>query len=840
MSLNSSWALGWRTLWRDLRAGELRLVIVAVTLAVAALTAVGFFADRLKGGLARDARQLLGGDAVVVSDTPTPQAFIDRARALGLESVTTLVFPSMARAPEAQGGASRLVALKAVPSGYPLRGNLQVAEGPDAPGAATREVPGRGQAWVDAAVLETLGLKMGDAVLLGDGQLRISRVIVVEPDRGSGFLNFAPRVMINEADLAATGLVQPASRIGWRFAVAGRDADVRRFADWAVQEAKKPQVRGVRVESLEGGRPEMRQTLDRAEKFLNLVALLAALLSAVAVALAARGFATSHLDDCAMLRVLGESQRTIAWSYAFEFALIGIFASLVGVALGYAVHFVFVALLGGLVEASLPAPGIWPVLFGLGMGLTLLFAFGLPPVLQLAQVPPLRVIRRDVGNLKPASLAVLGVGVAGFAALLLAASSDIKLGGIAVGGFAGAVLVFAGLSWVAVKLLRKAVNETTAPRWLVLATRQISARPAYTVVQTSALAVGLLALVLLVLLRTDLIASWRQATPPDAPNRFVINVMPEQSDAFVRALREGGVQRMDWYPMFRGRLVAINGRAVGPDDFAEDRAKRLVDREFNLSFSADRPEHNEVVAGRWQAEEQGAISVEAGIAETLGLKLGDVLRFDVGGTQSEAKVTSLRKVDWSSMRANFFVLYPVSRLENVPVTYMGAFRAPDRKGFDNALVRAFPNITNVDMSATITQVQGVLDKVIRAVEFLFGFTLAAGVVVLFAAVTATREERAREFAIMRAVGARGKLLRQVQRAELAGVGLLAGFLASVVAAVVGWGLAKYAFDFTWTASPLVPLAGAAAGAVLALAAGWWGLREVLSRPVVETLRRAPE
>jgi putative ABC transport system permease protein len=840
MSLSSPWALGWRTLWRDLRAGELRLVIVAVTLAVAALTAVGFFADRLKGGLARDARQLLGGDAVVVSDTPTPQAFIDRARALGLESVTTLVFPSMARAPEAQGGASRLVALKAVPSGYPLRGNLQVAEGPDAPGAATREVPGRGQAWVDAAVLETLGLKMGDAVLLGDGQLRISRVIVVEPDRGSGFLNFAPRVMINEADLAATGLVQPASRIGWRFAVAGRDADVRRFADWAVQEAKKPQVRGVRVESLEGGRPEMRQTLDRAEKFLNLVALLAALLSAVAVALAARGFATSHLDDCAMLRVLGESQRTIAWSYAFEFALIGIFASLVGVALGYAVHFVFVALLGGLVEASLPAPGIWPVLFGLGMGLTLLFAFGLPPVLQLAQVPPLRVIRRDVGNLKPASLAVLGVGVAGFAALLLAASSDIKLGGIAVGGFAGAVLVFAGLSWVAVKLLRKAVNETTAPRWLVLATRQISARPAYTVVQTSALAVGLLALVLLVLLRTDLIASWRQATPPDAPNRFVINVMPEQSDAFVRALREGGVQRMDWYPMFRGRLVAINGRAVGPDDFAEDRAKRLVDREFNLSFSADRPEHNEVVAGRWQAEEQGAISVEAGIAETLGLKLGDVLRFDVGGTQSEAKVTSLRKVDWSSMRANFFVLYPVSRLENVPVTYMGAFRAPDRKGFDNALVRAFPNITNVDMSATITQVQGVLDKVIRAVEFLFGFTLAAGVVVLFAAVTATREERAREFAIMRAVGARGKLLRQVQRAELAGVGLLAGFLASVVAAVVGWGLAKYAFDFTWTASPLVPLAGAAAGAVLALAAGWWGLREVLNRPVVETLRRAPE
>jgi putative ABC transport system permease protein len=836
----TAWSLGWRTLWRDLRAGELRLLIVAVTLAVAALTAVGFFADRLKGGLARDARQLLGGDAVVVSDAPTPQAFHERARALGLQEVTTLIFPSMGRAPDALGGASRLVALKAVPAGYPLRGRLQTTTEVDAPAKPTRDVPARGEAWADPALLEALSLKVGDPLLLGDAQLRIARVLVVEPDRGTGFLGFAPRVMINVADLAATHLVQPASRVGYRFAVAGPDAQVAQFSAWAEAEVKRPEVRGVRIESMESGRPEMKQTLDRAEKFLNLVALLAALLSAVAVALAARGFATKHLDDCAMLRVLGESQRSIAWSYAFEFALVGLVASIAGVLAGYLVHFVFVMMLGGLVEATLPAPGLWPVAFGIGMGLTLLFAFGLPPVLQLAQVPPLRVIRRDVGNLKPASLLVLGIGVIGFAALLLAASSDIKLGGIAVGGFAGAVLVFAGLSFVAVKLLRRFVNEATAPRWMVLATRQIGARPAYTVVQTSALAVGLLALVLLVLLRTDLIASWRQATPPDAPNRFVINVLPEQNDAFLAMLKKAGVTRFDWYPMFRGRLVAVNGRSVGPDDYVDERAKRLVDREFNLSNAAQLPGHNQLVAGRWQPEEKDAVSVEEGIATTLGLKLGDVLRFDVGGMQSEAKITSLRKVDWTSMRANFFVMYPVSRMPDMPVTYMGAFRAPERRGFDNELVRTFPNITDVDMTATINQIQGVLDKVIRAVEFLFGFTLAAGVVVLFAAVTATREERAREFAIMRAVGARGALLRQVQRAELAGVGLLAGFLASVVAAIVGWALARYAFDFTWTASPFVPLVGAVAGALLALAAGWWGLREVLSRPVVETLRKAPE
>ncbi len=836
----SFWRLGWRSLWRDLRSGELRLLIVAVTLAVAALTAVGFFADRLKGGLQRDARQLLGGDAVISSDNLPPAVFALKARELGLEVVETLGFPTMGRASDAKGGATKLVALKVVEPGYPLRGSLRVSERPDEPDSLTRAIPTAGEAWVDAPLLDALGVQMGDQLLLGDSSLRIAKIIVNEPDRGAGFMNFAPRVMINRADVAATQLIQPASRLTYRMAVAGDDKRVARFVDWALLEVKKPDVRGVRVESLQGGRPELGQTLERAEKFLNLIALLAALLSAVAVALAARGFAANHLDDCAMLRVLGLSQRAIASSYAFEFTLIGLLASGLGVAFGYAVHYVFVLLLAGLVNAALPAASLWPVIFGMGMGLTLLLAFGLPPVLQLAQVPPLRVIRRDVGNLKPASLGVLGLGVAGFATLLLAASSDVTLGLIAVGGFAAATAVFAALSWLAVKLLRWSVSESTAPRWLVLATRQISARPASTVVQVSALAVGLLALVLLVLLRTDLISSWRQATPADAPNRFVINVMPDQGDAFARTLREAGVARFDWYPMIRGRLVAVNGKSVTPDDYADDRAKRLVDREFNLSHSARQPAQNELVAGRWTPEEQGAISVEEGIAKTLNLKLGDTLSFDIGGVPTESRITSLRKVDWGSMRANFFVMYPVASMPNVPSTYMSAFKAPATPGFDNALVRAFPNITNVDMTATLNQVQRVLDQVISAVEFLFAFTLAAGLVVLFAAVTATREERAKEFAIMRAIGAQSRLLRQVQRAELIGVGLLAGFLASVVATLVGWALARYVFDFAWTVSLWVPLFGSLSGAVLALAAGWWGLRDVLRRPVVETLRRAAQ
>ncbi len=835
-------ALAWRQTLRDFRAGELRLLALAVVLAVAALTAVGFFADRLNNGLARDAGQLLGGDAVVSSDKPTPPELVAQAQALGLQVSRSTGFPSMARAPEAQGGATRLVAVKAVTPAYPLRGRLQIRATPDAPLAVVARAPEPGTAWVDPALLDSLQLKVGDTLLLGDALLRIAQIIVVEPDRGAGFMSFAPRVMLADADLAATNLVQPASRLNYRLAVAaapGNAAAVREFVRFAENRIKSAPLRGVRVESLESGRPEMRQTLDRAEKFLNLVALLAALLAAVAVAIASRDFASRHLDDCAMLRVLGLSQRRIAGAYTLEFAAVGLLASAAGVVIGFAVHFVFVVLLAGLVDAQLPAPGPWPALFGVGVGLTLLLGFGLPPVLQLARVPPLRVIRRDVGTLKASSLLVLAAGTGGFAALLMAVSSDLKLGAIAVGGFAAAIAVFAVLSYAAVLMLKRLVPESRAPRWLVLATRQIASRPAFAVLQMSALAVGLLALMLLVLLRTDLIGSWRKATPPDAPNRFVINLQPEQADPFRQALADAGVARFDWYPMIRGRLVAINGKSVTSESYADDRASRLVDREFNLSHTAQMPAHNTLSGGRWAAEEADGLSVEEGLATTLGLKLGDTLRFDIAGQAKEGRVSSLRKVDWGSMRVNFFVLFPVSALPDVPLSYISAFHAPATPGFDNTLSRRFPNITNIDVSASIGQVQQVLDQVIRAVEFLFGFTLVAGLVVLFAAVSATRESRAREFAIMRAMGAGSRLLGQVQRAELLGVGALAGLLASVAAMAVGWALAKYAFEFDWNPSPWVPLVGTAAGALLALAAGWWGLRDVLRRPVIETLRRAP-
>lgn len=822
--------------WRDARAGELHLLILALMLAVAAVCAVAFLSDRLDQGLRRDAAQLLGGDAVVASDQPTPAAVRELAAKLNLRSVDTLNFPSMARANEDQGGGSRLVAVKAVGATYPLRGALALKDG--------RQVgaPAAGTVWVDAGVLSALGVKVGDPLLLGDSTLRIGGEIANEPDRGAGFLNFAPRVMLAQADLAATGLVQPASRITYRYAVIGNELGVKQFSAETSLQMKSGHWRGVRLESLETGRPEMRQTLDRATKFLNLVALLAALLAAIAVALAAREFANRHLDDCAMLRVLGQPQRRLAWVFTLEFAGVGFIASAVGVLLGFLLHFGFIALLAGLISVDLPSAGIWPVLLGLGMGMSLLLGFGLPPVLQLAAVPPLRVIRRELGRPKLGSLAVLVAGVAGFAAVLTALSADWRLGLIATGGFAVALGVFALLAYGAVIALRKLVPQAGAPRWLLLATRQVAARPAFAVLQVGSLSLGLLALALLVLLRTDLITSWRAATPANAPDRFVINIQPDQAAGFRADLDRAGVKDYDWYPMIRGRLVAINGTEVRANQFTEERAQRLVEREFNLSHTGALPSHNQLSKGTWTAEEKDGVSVEQGLADQLGLKLGDRLKFDIAGMLIESKITSLRKVDWGSMRVNFFVLYPRAEMPELPVSFISAYRSPTGEGapaaLDRKLVNEFPNLTLIDVSAELAQVQGVLEQVIMAVQLLFAVALALGVVVLLVAAVGSRDARTREFALMRAFGASSKLMASVQRAELLGLGALAGLLAGGAAQALGWALTHYAFDFEWQFKPWVLIGTTVGGAVLAQLAGWWALRGVLQRPVVQTLREA--
>ncbi|WP_374657525.1 ABC transporter permease [Inhella sp.] len=832
MNVPSVWMQVLRRLWRDARAGELRLLIVGVALAVAAVSAVALLGDRLERGLKRDAAQLIGGDLVVSADRPASEAWRARVQQLGLQQSHTANFPSMVRSSDAQGGATRLVAIKAVDDAYPLRGLLQLK------GGQTGRGPKPGEVWVDQQVLDSLNLHAGDRLGVGDSWLRIGAVIQTEPDRGAGFLAFAPRVMLHQTDLPATNLVQPASRIGYRMAVGAEPRQAAALA--ALNQELKTSLdagswRGARLETLQSGRPELRQTLERGERFLSLVALLAALLSGIAVALSARDFAARHVDEVAMLRVLGQKGARVGFVYAAEFLLAGLIASVLGLLAGWALHSLLLAVLGDLVGVQLPAPGPLPFAVGLGLGLGLLVAFGLPPVLGLSRVPPLRVLRRDAKAGGSVAWLALLLGGAGTVGILLAVARDLTMGLLTLGGFATAGLLLLLLAWAAIRVLPKLV---TGPGWMKLAMRQLASRPALAAAQVAALGLGLLALALLALVRTDLMDSWRVATPDRGPNRFVINLLPDQGEPFRAALQQAGIEPMDWHPMFRGRLTAINGQPVTQMKFATGRAERLVEREFNLSHGAAMPSHNVQVAGSWTGD-SGGLSVEEGLAQELGLKLGDRLQFDVAGTPAEAPITQLRKVDWSSMRVNFFVIFERAEMPEVPSTWIATFRASgSNTQLDRRLASEFPNATLVDVSEQIGQLQRVLDQVAQAVEILFSFTLAAGLVVLMGAMTATREARLREAAVWRAVGAGSGLLARVQRVELLSLGLLAGLLAGVIAVGLGAVLASQVFQFSWAPKPWVPLATLMGGALLAWGAGWWGLRGVLTRPVVQTLREA--
>ncbi|WP_374436536.1 ABC transporter permease [Inhella sp.] len=832
--------LAFKRLWRDARAGELRLLLIGVCLAVAAVTAVSLLVNRLEQGLLRDAAQLIGGDLVLTSDQPAPAWVREQALAQGFEASESASFPSMARADDAQGGASRLVAVKAVAPNYPLRGRVRL-EGGRLAGA-----PPAGEVWVDRAVLDALQLRLGDSLWLGEARLKLGAVIETEPDRGAGFLAFAPRVLLAQADLAATELVQPASRVGYRLALVAAPQQSKALAQWREllnARINKGEWRGARIETLEGGRPELRQTLERGTRFLSLVALLASLLAAVGVALAARDFANRHVDECALLRVLGLSSARIAGSYAIELLVVGVAATLLGGLLGLGVQALLLVLLQGLVPVELPAPGLQPFALAGGLGLSLLLAFGLPPVLRLAQISPLRVLRRELGaKLNPLAALVGVAGLAAWMAVLALAAGDATLGGLTIGGFVLAAALLALLAGLALLLLRRVAVGPAAPPWLRLATRQVAARPALAVAQVAALGLGLLALALLVLLRTDLLESWRLATPAKGPDRFVVNLQPDQAEPFKAQLAAAGVQPLDWYPMFRGRLIAINGQAVHELKLGSDRARRLVEREFNLSHMSTMPAHNQALEGSWGE----GLSVEDGLMKELGLKLGDRLAFEVAGQRHELAVLQRRQVDWSSMRVNFFVIFQrsqspqASQQLELPSTWIATYRAPADKTLDRQLAARFPNATLIDVSAQISQVQGVLEQVANAVQLLFLFTLAAGLVVLVGALTATREARLRDVALMRALGASGALLARVQRAELLGLGLLSGVLAGGLALGIGALLAVQVFEFSWRPQPWVPLGTALAGALLAGAAGYWGLRGVLRRPVVQTLRAATQ
>ncbi|HEV3105715.1 MAG TPA: FtsX-like permease family protein [Trinickia sp.] len=842
---------------RDWRAGELTMLIVALMLAVAALASVGFLADRLQQGLERDARRMIAADFVVRADHPVDAQFVDEARALKLQTATTIIFPSMVARqalPPSAGDAPpnvRLAAVKAVSPSYPLRGALRLAAGPNAPDRRADGTPPADTVWVDGELLEALHARVGDKVLLGARTFTIGAVITRELDRGFAFINFSPRLMLRADELQSTGLIGYGSRVTYRLLVAGNDDAVARFAQFAHARVDGGKMRGVALESLEDGQPQVRQTLDRAGHFLRLVALLTALLAAVAIAMAAHRYTRRHLDGCAVMRCLGLGEAALRALVALEFLFVGLVAGALGVAIGYAGHFALLAWLGQLIAVELPQPSMLPAIEGMAAGLVLLFGFALPPLVPLTRVPPVRVLHREWGSEARAAWSAYALGIALFAALLVLAAGELKLGGIVAGGFAIGMLVFAGLAraalWLAARIARATDGARAMRSASVKATfgwryalASLERRGATSALQVTALAIGLMCLLLIAMTRNDLVDGWRKSTPPDAPNEFLIDIQPNERQAVADYLAAHGIADISLEPMVRARLTAIDGKPVNPDAYKNDEARRLIDREFNLSYRSSLPEDNRIVEGSWYgAAKRPEISIEAGLAKLIGVKVGDVLRFDVTGLPVEAPVTSVRKLDWGSFKVNFFVLMPPAALEDFPASFITSFYLPSaRHAVLDGLVAAHPNVTAIDTAPILAQIQHVLGQVIGAVQFLFVFTLAAGVLVLYAALAGTRDERMRESALLRALGASHAQVRAVQVAEFAVVGALAGLLAAVGAQALGVVLATRVFDFYLDFDPWVLPVGVVAGIACASVGGWLSLRRVLTRPASQSLRDA--
>ncbi|HEY6821856.1 MAG TPA: FtsX-like permease family protein [Burkholderiales bacterium] len=820
-----------RMLRRDWRAGELRLLAAALVIAVAAVTSVGFFADRVAGALVRDAHQLLGADLVLVSDHPFRQAFSEPIKRRGLQSASGVNFISMAVA----GDRSQLAGVKAVTENYPLRGKLRIAPAPNAPDAPAPPGPPQGKVWIEERLVAALGTPVGARLRLGRAELQVDAVLTLEPERGANFFNLAPRIMMNLGDVPATGLVQTGSRVSYYLYAAGAPDAIASLEE----ELKGLLERGQRLDTLENGRQEVRASIERAQRFLALTALLSAILAGVAIALGTRRFVERNLDGCAILRCLGATQARIMALYAGEFLLLALGACAIGTALGLAAQQAIAIALSDLLRAELPPPSAYPGVQGFLVGFVLLLGFALPPLLRLKDVPALRVIRREAGGGAGGALGGYAAGVGAFGALLTWQAGDATLGAYVAGGFALALLVFFATSWLSLRLLASRALIQRLPHPLRQGFGQLRRRTLANAVQTASLALGLTALLLLTFTRNDLVEAWRRSAPPDAPNRFLLGVQPEQLEPVQRFFAGKGIGTPDLYPMVRGRVTALNGKPVSEDQYSEERARRLIEREFNLSYMDAPPAHNTVSAGRWFSPGSKELSVEEGIAHTLGWRLGDELTFSVAGNSFTARITSLRSLRWDSMKVNFFVIAPPQLLQGLPTSFISAFRVePGGEAAMNELVARFPNLTLVDVSAALRQAQDVIDQLVKAVQLVFVFALAAGVLVLYCALLSTEDERRREAALMRVYGASRRQVASRQRAEFLAMGLIAGTLATLGAAAIGELLARRVFDLDLPPSLGIWLAGPIAGVALLSLNAWLSARKVLSASPALTLRES--
>ncbi len=817
---------------RDARGGELGVLFGALVIAVAALTAVGFFTSRVAQGMRQQAGAVLAADLKLESGRPLE---IDgdygrEARRRGLAVAGLVSFASVVYA----GETNQLTSVLGVSADYPLRGQVRLATAPFAPGTPVRGIPLRGEAWADPRLLARLGVPVGGTLVLGALTVRVAAVLDYRPDQGSGFQDLAPTLLIDAADVAATALVRNGSRARWSLLFAGPQADVAAFEAWL----RAHKTDGERLIDLGESSEQIKSAMDRAGRFLNLAALVTVLLAAVAVAMGARRYAVRHLDTAALLKCMGASQRFVLSVTFLELTGVALAGALAGTALGYLAHAGLAVLAGSLVKGVLPPPTLGPAWLGIGTAITMLLGFALAPLLELKRVPPARVLRRNL-EAPPLryGLPYLAAAAA-LAALLFGLVRDPKLIAYAAGGLlASAVGLFAaGLLLVRVT---RAVRGGVGVAWRY-GLANVARRGRESAVQIVAFGLGLTVLLLLALVRNDLLHEWQRALPPDAPNHFLINIAPDEAEPLSAFLAAHDVPRPALAPWVRARLTAVNGQPVKERMPKSDRGRAFAEREQNLSWSRDLPADNRVVEGSWWRDPDPArplVSVASEFQEELGLKVGDRLSFDVAGEAVVAEIANVRKVRWDGFRPNFFLVFAPGVLDSATGTFMTSVHLDARQRPALAeLVRRFPGVTVFDVEALIEQVREVADRAALAVEYVSAFTLLAGLVVLLAAVQATRDERRYESAVLRTLGAsRGTVLRGVA-AEFVALGLLAGVLAASAASLVGWVLATRLFGLPYSFDARIWLGGLAAGALIVGLAGTLAARRVVTTPPATTLR----
>ena len=818
-----------RMVWRDVRSGEMGLLLVALLVAVGTVTSISLFVDRLQSALLAESSNFLAADRQISSSQVIPPDFVQQAQQRGLNTAQTLVFPSMVFA----GDLNQLVSVKAVDTEYPLRGELIVGDQPFQRGAPTDSIPAAGTVWLDSRLFPAMNLSLGDTVEVGMAELQVARVLVAEPDRGGSFFDLGPRLLMNMQDVAATEVVQPGSRLSYRLLLSGDDTQLQ---DLRESLPLKPNFSWISVRE---SSPRIGRALDRAESFLLLGGLLGVLLAGIAVGLSAHRYAQRHFDHVGVLKTLGATPAQILRGFMSLLLLVGLVSILMGLAAGSLVHIAIVEILSSLIAVELPVPTLRPFLLGSATGLICALAFAMPAFVHLKNVAPMRVIRRDLGVAPLSRWLSYGAAAAGSLLLLVWYTKDLWLTLWTLLSIVGICLVFGSLAWALLKGGRVAGMQAKSGWRLALAGLQ--RRRTENTVQILVFGVAIMLLLVLVLIRTALIDEWRSQVPEDAANHFVMNIAADEVDGVRQLVREQATEGEFLFPMIRGRVDSVNEQTAKDwqDQLPRKPSGPRLTSERSLTWSVLAPENNDIIAGRWWADDSAAseVSLEQEYAEDFALQLGDKLEFDVGGRRVWATVTSIRALEWESMTPNFYIILSPGALQDFPATYMTSFYLePTEKIFLNTLLRQYPTITVIEIDALIAQVQQIVAQVSQAVELVLALVLLSGALVLIASIQASRDTRMAEHGLIRALGGTRALIGGSLTAEFLVLGSFAGIVAVFGAELVVAMLQSQVFDLQAEAHPWIWLLGPVSGALIITLVGLAGSRSLIDTPPMNVLR----